>query len=141
MNISFYLIPKSDVTYLETDHTTSQALRLLRKKGYQAVPVIDKEGHYVGTISEGDFLWTLMLDYRKDAEAMNNKKIGTYRLKWDYRSVSVDAEMDQLRKYIVNQNFVPVVDGRNVFIGIVTRRTIISALIKQKEEKEKQQDE
>ncbi len=141
MNISFYLIPKSDVTYLETDHTTSQALRLLRKKGYQAVPVIDKEGHYVGTISEGDFLWTLMLDYRKDAEAMNNKKIGTYRLKWDYRSVSVDAEMAQLRKYIVNQNFVPVVDGRNVFIGIVTRRTIISALIKQRAEKEKQQDE
>lgn len=141
MNISFYLIPKSDVTYLETDHTTAQALRLLRKRGYQSVPVIDKEGHYVGTISEGDFLWTLMIDYHKDAEAMNNKKIGSYRMKWDYKSVSIDAEMSQLRKYIVNQNFVPVVDGRNVFIGIVTRRTIISELIKQKEEREKQHNE
>lgn len=136
MNISFYLIPKSDVTYLETEHTTSQALRLLRKRGFQAVPIIDKEGHYVGTIFEGDFLWTLMNDYRKDVEAISNKKVGTYRLKWDYKSVSIDAEMSQLRKYIVNQNFVPVVDGRNVFIGIVTRKTIISELLKRKEESE-----
>lgn len=141
MNISFYLIPKSDVTYLETEHTTAQALRLIRKRGFQAVPIIDKEGHYVGTISEGDFLWTLMNDYRKDVEAISNKKIGTYRLKWEYKSVSIDAEMSQLRKYIVNQNFVPVVDGRNVFIGIVTRKTIISELLKRKEESESQKDE
>ena len=56
MNISFYLIPKSEVTYIHQEDTVAQALRLIHKHGYQAVPVIDKEGHYVGTISEGDFL-------------------------------------------------------------------------------------
>ena len=53
MNISFYLIPKSEVTYIHQEDTVAQALRLIHKHGYQAVPVIDKEGHYVGTISEG----------------------------------------------------------------------------------------
>ena len=115
MNISFYLIPKSEVTYIHQEDTVAQALRLIHKHGYQAVPVIDKEGHYVGTISEGDFLWNLIEEYHMDMEA-----------------VSIDADIAQLDKHILNQNFVPVVDGRNVFIGIITRKEIIKELLKQK---------
>ena len=44
MNISFYLIPKSEVTYIHQEDTVAQALRVIHKHGYQAVPVIDKEG-------------------------------------------------------------------------------------------------
>ena len=53
-------------------------------------------------------------------------------LRWDYISVSIDADIAQLDKHILNQNFVPVVDGRNVFIGIITRKEIIKELLKQK---------
>lgn len=52
MNISFYLIPKSEVTYIHQEDTVAQALRVIHKHGYQAVPVIDEKGRYVGTISE-----------------------------------------------------------------------------------------
>ena len=45
---------------------------------------------------------------------------------------SIDADIAQLDKHILNQNFVPVVDGRNVFIGIITRKEIIKELLKQK---------
>ena len=41
-------------------------------------------------------------------------------------------QISQLDKHILNQNFVPVVDGRNVFIGIITRKEIIKELLKQK---------
>ena len=47
------------------------------------------------------------------------------RLRWDYKPVSIDADIEQLDNHILNQNFVPVVDGRNVFIGIITRKEII----------------
>ena len=63
MNISFYLIPKSEVTYIHQEDTVAQALRVIHKHGYQAVPVIDEKGRYVGTISEGDFLWNLIQKY------------------------------------------------------------------------------
>ena len=63
MNISFYLIPKSEVTYIHQEDTVAQALRVIHKHGYQAVPVIDEKGRYVGTISEGDFLWNLIEEY------------------------------------------------------------------------------
>ena len=132
MNISFYLIPKSEVTYIHQEDTVAQALRLIHKHGYQAVPVIDKEGHYVGTISEGDFLWNLIEEYHMDMEVMRKSHVESMRLRWDYKAVSIDADIAQLDKHILNQNFVPVVDGRNVFIGIITRKEIIKELLKQK---------
>lgn len=129
MNISLFLVPKSEVAYIKKEDTVGQALRYIHKNGYQAVPVIDKEGHYVGTVTEGDFLWNLIEDYHMDMEAMRQIRVESIRKKWNYKAVSVDADMAQLDKYIMDQNFVPVVDGRNVFIGIITRKEIIKVLI------------
>lgn len=132
MNISFYLIPKSEVTYIHQEDTVAQALRVIHKHGYQAVPVIDEKGRYVGTISEGDFLWNLIEEYHMDLEVMRKSHVESMRLRWDYKPVSIDADIEQLDNHILNQNFVPVVDGRNVFIGIITRKEIIKELLKQK---------
>lgn len=136
MNISFYLLPKSEVTYIQEEDTVSRALRVIHKNGFQAVPVIDKEGRYVGTVTEGDFLWNLIEDYHMDMEAMRQTRVRSLRKKWDYKAVSIDAEMAELDEYITNQNFVPVVDGRNVFIGIVTRKQVICELIAAKRDRE-----
>ncbi len=136
MNISFYLIPKIDVAYLDAGQTTEQALLLMEEKGYQAVPVVDQYGRYVGTLSEGDFLWTLVNQYAGDVHAMGRKMIGDYHPRREYKAVSIDADMETLENCIMNQNFVPVVDGRNVFIGIVTRQSIIRQLIRQNAERE-----
>ena len=115
MNISFYLIPKSEVTYIHQEDTVAQALR-------------------VGTISEGDFLWNLIEEYHMDMEVMRKSHVKSMRLRWDYKPVSIDADIEQLDNHILNQNFVPVVDGRNVFIGIITRKEIIKELLKQKKD-------
>ena len=123
MNISFYLIPKSEVTYIHQEDTVAQALR-----------VIDEKGRYVGTISEGDFLWNLIEEYHMDMEVMRKSHVKSMRLRWDYKPVSIDADIEQLDNHILNQNFVPVVDGRNVFIGIITRKEIIKELLKQKKD-------
>lgn len=136
MNITKYLTPKIDVTYLQADCNTDQALSIMKKCGFQTVPVIDKDGCYVGTMSEGDFMWTFINEYHKNLEAMEHKTIGSYRRRRDYTAVSIDATIDDLRTYIIDQNFVPVVDARNVFIGIITRKAVISELIRQKKERE-----
>lgn len=132
MNISFYLLPKSEVTYIEQDDTVGRALRVIHKNGFQSVPVIDGEGRYAGTVTEGDFLWNLIEDYHMDMEVMRKIKVASIRKRWDYKAVSIDANISELEQYILNQNFVPVVDGRNVFIGIITRKQIFSELLKNK---------
>ena len=49
----------------------------------------------------------------------------------DYKPVSIDADIEQLDNHILNQNFVPVVDGRNVYRHY-HRKEIIKELLKQK---------
>ena len=41
------------------------------------------------------------------------------------KPVNVMADMDELLSVAVTQNFVPVVDDRGMFIGIVTRQDIM----------------
>ena len=69
-----------------------------------------------------------------DMEVMRKSHVKSMRLRWDYKPVSIDADIEQLDNHILNQNFVPVVDGRNVFIGIITRKEIIKELLKQKKD-------
>lgn len=39
--------------------------------------------------------------------------------------VSINASMEDLIQTAMNQNFVPVIDDKKIFIGIVTRKDII----------------
>ncbi len=41
-------------------------------------------------------------------------------------AVKIDVELTQLFSEALNQNFVPVIDDRDMFIGIVTRKQVIS---------------
>lgn len=129
MNILFLLRIKNDVRYIYDDNTLRQGLEKMKGHGYTAIPVITREGDYVGTISEGDFLWHIIKYGRgslKDQEKYSVRDI----IRKDYmRPVKVSATAEELVDSAMNQNFVPVVDDRNKFIGIVTRRDIIKYFI------------
>ena len=60
MNALFLLKPKADVALLYDDNTLRKGLELMRKHGYTALPVINRDGDYVGSINEGDFLWHMV---------------------------------------------------------------------------------
>ena len=59
MNILFYLVPKSEVMYLYDDYSLRQAMEKMEYHKYGAVPIINRAGNYVGTLTEGDILWEL----------------------------------------------------------------------------------
>ena len=74
MNIAFFLKPKASVAYLYSDFTVRQALEKMRHYGYAAIPVISRDGKYVGSVSEGDFLW-FFLDRFRNNENVDRKYI------------------------------------------------------------------
>ncbi len=126
MNLLFLLHPKATVAYLTSNVTVRQGLEKMRAHGYTAIPVINPEGEYVGTVSEGDFLYAVC-EYSKGGNLKQLEKIKLSEIMRDKRdkAATVNAKMDELLLLIMQQNFVPVVDDRNTFIGIVTRRDII----------------
>lgn len=125
MNVLFFLTPKSEVAHLQDEWTLRQAIEKLERSGYTAIPMIDGQGHYLGTVTEGDILWTLKKRYDMNLKAAENVSVLTVDRRVDFRPVSINATMEDLIQMAMNQNFVPVIDDNRIFIGIVTRKDII----------------
>lgn len=121
MNIPSLLIPKAHVEYLRTKDSIEFALDIFRRNSYSAVPVINFDGIYRGTITEGDFLYYIMDNPDADLKKVKVRNI----LREDfYEAVKITASIDKLLIKCLDQNFVPVTDDRDVFVGIVTRKVI-----------------
>ena len=131
MNIAFLLKPKSQVAYLVEGSSFRQGLEKLHRYGYTAIPVISKEGKYIGCISEGDFLWNIMSLGSLDTHDLEQARIDDIISQDRMPPVKVTATVEELISRALDQNFVPVVDDRCMFMGIVTRRSIISYCIEQ----------
>lgn len=125
MNILFFLTPKSEVAYLYEDYTMRQALEKMEYHRYSSIPIINKDGKYVGTITEGDLLWTLKNDFSLNLKSIEDISISEVKRRRDNRPVSVNANIEDLISKSMNQNFVPVIDDQEIFIGIIKRRDII----------------
>lgn len=126
MNIAFFLTPKNEVIYEYLDATMRQVIERMEHHGYTAIPLIDKAGKYVGTLTEGDLLWEL-----KNTPDLNFKNTGLVKLKdiprrINHKSVSINADVESLISLATTQNFVPVVDDDGIFIGIIKRSDIIN---------------
>ena len=137
MNIAFFLKPKASVAFLYSDYTIRQALEKMRYYGYTAIPVIQRDGKYVGVVSEGDFLWYLTDLFSENADVnmktLEETPMSAIIKNNAYISAKITADVKELVNLSLRQNFVPVTDDLDSFIGIVTRRDIISHLSKNKE--------
>lgn len=125
-NILFFLTPKAMCAYLYDDYTMRQALEKMETAGYAALPILNRRGEYRGTLTEGDLLWAIKnMCYMDMRQAEAHRIMEIYRRK-DNVPVKVTTSMHDLVERASGQNFVPVVDDKDAFIGIITRRAIIN---------------
>lgn len=126
MNIAFFLTPKEEVIWISADSTMRQTIEKMEFHRYSALPLIDNGGKYAGTITEGDILWCLKhapdLNF-KDTNKILVRDIPKYQ---HNKPVSIDSHIEDLILLSVNQNFIPVVDDHDIFIGIIRRSDIIN---------------
>ncbi|MCM1260146.1 MAG: CBS domain-containing protein [Prevotella sp.] len=125
MNILFFLKPKQQVVYIYDDFTIRQALEKMEYHRYTSIPIINKEGDYIGTLSEGDILWEIKNRHQFNLSEAENTKISDVQRLRDNLPIDISAQIDDLILKATIQNFVPVIDDRKKFIGIVTRTDII----------------
>ena len=130
MNILRFLIPKSSVEYVKTGSTVRQALEKMRYHNYVAIPVLDDDGRYVATVRSDDiynyFLENGGFDF-KMAEADGLSKVINEKYS---TPLYHNASIEDLIECVEERNFVPVVDDRGCFIGIILRRDVLAFLFK-----------
>lgn len=131
MNIAFFLTPKKDVVTLKQNYTIKEAMEIMSQHKYTSVPVIDKRGHFVNTLSEGDILWYMNDHPQYPKSEIDRKHIRSIMRHHNTKPVLIDAHMDSLIELVSTQSFVPVIDDEGVFIGIIRRSDIISYTVSQ----------
>lgn len=125
MEISAFLLPKDQVAFITTSISMFEAMEQLEQHYYSAIPIIDHEGKYVGTLAEGDLLWKLKNTAGLSFENMREVKVSDIQRHVHNESVEINAQMEDMLTLAADQNFVPVVDSTGVFLGIIRRKDII----------------
>ena len=124
-NILFFLMPKAMCAFLYDDYTVRQALEKMESAGYAALPILNRRGEYRGTLTEGDVLWAMKNMCYMDMRQAEAHRIMEISRRKDNVPVRVTTPMRDLIDRATHQNFVPVVDDKGAFIGIITRKAII----------------
>lgn len=125
MNIAFFLIPKEEVVYIHSNTTMRQALEKMEYHRYSAVPIIDEKGQYIGTLTEGDLLWMMKHTPGLTFENAQAVKVLDIPRHIENKEININAQIEDIVFSVIEQNFVPVVDDNNIFIGIIRRREVI----------------
>ena len=129
MNILRFMIPKSLSVYIDDDSTVRQGTEKMRYHRYVAIPILDPDGKYVGTLRNDDVLNYFMENKqltRRDLERTPAMAVADTSCK----PLSHDASFESLFEEVREHNFVPIVDDRGCFIGIVLRREVMNYLWK-----------
>ena len=124
-NILFFLTPKEELAYIYEDSDLEQTLVLMESRRYTAIPVLRRSGEYLGTITEGDLLYGIKNMYQMNIKSALRLPIADLPRHSDLQAVTVSTDIEILFSKSLDQNFIPVIDDRGIFIGIVTRRKII----------------
>jgi CBS domain-containing protein len=120
MNILFLLQPKSDVALLFDTASVADSIKAFAEFRFSAVPVSTADGRYAGTVTASDFL-SLLLSGADPASAT----IGEILDPEKNPPVRITAKLNDLLLMVMEHNFVPVIDDRDFFMGIVTRKRIM----------------
>ena len=125
MNILYFLTPKNQVANIYDDSNLRQLMEKLEYHKYSAIPVINHDGQYVGTIAEGDILRVLKGNFNMNFQVAQSLLVKDIPRRTEVLPVNANASMDDIMDMAIAQNFVPVTDDNDVFIGIVTRKDIL----------------
>lgn len=138
MNVLFSLTPKEKVAYIYDDYTIRQALEKMQIYRYNSIPILNRKGSYVGTLSEGDLLWYIK-DNQLNFEKTESIAVNKVPRNKDNVSVPIHTNMEDIIEVATRQNFVPVLDDFGSFIGIITRKDIFNYMVKRMNQKQSNQ--
>lgn len=124
-NIFKVLTPKDETVILSSSLSLLDTLKLFEQWKFAILPLIAEDGEYIGTVSEGDLLRFAKDECEFSLANMVDKyviEVPRYR---SYKPVKASASFKEVFDLILEQNFVPVLDDRGKFIGIIKRKDVL----------------
>ena len=127
MNILFCLTPKSEVDFIYDDASLNKAIQIFERNSFFILPLINKKGRFIGTISAADILGCIKENFDLSIKASAEFPVRNVKRIKEYKAVNGGTtSMEEIVDVALDQNFIPVVDDDYNFIGIITRKSIMN---------------
>ena len=130
MNILALLTPKIQTLYLNSNCSLRQAIEKFDYHKFSVVPIIDDHGKFITTLSEGDLLRYMKKCGDFSLDESNKIQLLDIERHRPYKALDISTDYETIVELSLSQNFVPIVDDRGVYIGIIRRRHVIESLRK-----------
>jgi CBS-domain-containing membrane protein len=128
VNILRFLLPKSSVEYISEGDSIRQAYEKMKYHRYVAIPVLSESGEYIGSVRRDDIYKYFIDSGRVDFRSAERESVMSMLDPGYAKPLRQDATVQDLVEGVMEHNYVPVVDDRNCFIGIILRRSVLSFL-------------
>ncbi|TSO27004.1 cyclic-di-AMP-binding protein CbpB [Lactobacillus sp. LL6] len=122
-----FLIPASRIAFVQDDNPLYHAFLILTKVKYSKIPVLDKNRRVVGLITLAMITDKMLETDEISIDPLNNLKVRDV-MQRDFPKINfVETTLERQLHLLIDNPFLPVVDSKGVFQGLLTRREWIKA--------------
>lgn len=122
-----FLIPASRIAFVQDDNPLFHAFLILTKVKYSKIPVLDKNHRVVGLLSLAMITDKMLTEADIIVEPLSTLKVRDV-MQTDFDKINfVQTKLEKQLHLLIDNNFIPVVDDKGVFQGLITRREWIKA--------------
>lgn len=120
----------TELTTVSSDQKLKDALDIILEEGFLSLPVVDGE-KFVGYISKMYIYEKFIESGGKDFDAYLQEKVASYAFMDMEPLMDSTYVEDAAEAFFTNKvMFIPVVDSREVFRGVVTQRSLFKVILK-----------
>lgn len=121
------MISSEKVAHVQLNNPLEHALLILVKSGYSAVPVLDSKYRFKGIIGKSTILNEIMGLERFEIENLTTTTVENV-MQTDVPCLPKSADLLSCIKALIDHSFICLVDEKNYFDGIVTRKAVLEQL-------------
>ncbi len=120
-----FLTPADKLAVIIDSHNMDHAKLLLSHMSYSRVPVVTEDNRFVGTIGLNE-----IIKYQAEHELTDEELQQDISLiaKRDVATVKENYELADVLRKLIDESFLPVLGEGDVFLGIITRKSILKAI-------------
>ena len=98
-----------------------------------AVPILNRKGNYIGTVTEGDLLRIIKEQYTLSLHDAEDVPIWQVPRRWTYEPVNINCNIEDLIELSMRQNFVPVVTMKVCLSASFAEKILFSTAMRKAE--------
>jgi predicted transcriptional regulator len=123
-----FIIPAENVANVSANNSLYHAMLVLTQVKYSMIPVLEKNDRFVGLVGLANVMEKIFEVSPHELNPENLKEYTVADVMVEAPVITNDWTVEEVLHLLVEHSFIPVVDDKGIFCGILTRKQMLKAL-------------